>query len=87
MDTPQNETGSDTNQTVKNDTRMIAEYNSANLIEDMRDDLVFRGKEPLADAAGMLSAWNMAGIPDVVVTDCGAAFIDSDTRVGATHLE
>ncbi len=87
MKTPQNETGSDTSQTVKSNPRAIAACNSANLIEDMRDDLVVRGKEPLADAVGMLSRWNMAGIPDVVVTDCGAALIDFDTRVGATDLD
>lgn len=87
MHIPQNETGSDTSQTVENNTRMIAACNSANLLEDIRDDMVIRGKEPSVDAVGMLPPWIMAGTQDLVLTACGAAFIDFDTRVSAADLE
>lgn len=49
-------------------------------------DMIVRDKGVLADALGAQSAWNMSGTPELIVTDCGSAFIDFDTRAGATDL-
>lgn len=49
-------------------------------------DMVVRDKGVLADAVGALSPWNMSGTPELIVADCGSAFIDFDTRAGATDL-
>ncbi|SNT75891.1 putative transposase [Paracoccus seriniphilus] len=49
-------------------------------------DMIVRDKGVWADAVGALSPWNMSGTPELIVTDCGSAFIDFDTRVGATDL-
>ncbi|MDD9708426.1 Mu transposase C-terminal domain-containing protein [Seohaeicola sp. SP36] len=49
-------------------------------------DMIVRDKGVWADAVGSLSPWNMSGTPELIVTDCGSAFIDFDTRVGATDL-
>ena len=49
-------------------------------------DMIVRDKGVWADAVGAHSPWNMSGTPELIVTDCGSAFIDFDTRVGATDL-
>ena len=49
-------------------------------------DMIVRDKGVLADALGAQSPWNMSGTPELIVTDCGSAFIDFDTRAGATDL-
>ena len=49
-------------------------------------DMIVRDKAIWADAVGALTPWNMSGTPELIVTDCGSAFIDFDTRVGATNL-
>ncbi|MEM5521882.1 Mu transposase C-terminal domain-containing protein [Sulfitobacter sp. AS59] len=49
-------------------------------------DMIVRDKAVWADAVGVLTPWNMSGTPELIVTDCGSAFIDFDTRVGATDL-
>lgn len=49
-------------------------------------DMIVRDKGILTDALGSQSPWNMSGTPELIVTDCGSAFIDFDTRAGATDL-
>ncbi|CUH41055.1 Integrase core domain protein [Jannaschia seosinensis] len=49
-------------------------------------DMIVRDKGVWADAVGTHSPWNMSGTPELIVTECGSAFIDFDTRVGATDL-
>lgn len=49
-------------------------------------DMIVRDKGLWADAVGTLTPWNMSGSPELIVTDCGSAFIDFDTRIGATDL-
>lgn len=49
-------------------------------------DMIVRDKGVWADAVGTLTPWSMSGTPELIVTDCGSAFIDFDTRVGATDL-
>ena len=49
-------------------------------------DMIVRDKGLFADAVDALTPWNMSGTPELIVTDCGSAFIDFDTRVGATDL-
>lgn len=49
-------------------------------------DMIVRDKGLWADAVDALTPWNMSGTPELIVTDCGSAFIDFDTRVGATDL-
>lgn len=49
-------------------------------------DMILRDKGVFADAVDANSPWNMSGTPELIVTDCGSAFIDFDTRVGATDL-
>lgn len=49
-------------------------------------DMIVRDKGVWADAVGAHTPWNMSGTPELIVTDCGSAFIDFDTRVGATDL-
>jgi len=49
-------------------------------------DMIVRDKAVWADAVGALTPWSMSGTPELIVTDCGSAFIDFDTRVGATDL-
>ncbi|WP_336426163.1 hypothetical protein [Roseovarius sp. D0-M9] len=48
--------------------------------------MIVRDKGVLADALGAQHPWNMSGTPELIVTDCGSAFIDFDTRAGATDL-
>ncbi|MCF3595724.1 Mu transposase C-terminal domain-containing protein [Rhodobacteraceae bacterium LMO-12] len=49
-------------------------------------DMIVRDKGQWTDAVGALTPWNMSGTPELIVTDCGSAFIDFDTRVGAADL-
>ena len=49
-------------------------------------DMIVRDKGIWADAVGALTPWNMSGTPELIVTDCGSAFIDYDTRAAATDL-
>ena len=49
-------------------------------------DMIARDKGQWTDAVGALTPWNMSGTPELIVTDCGSAFIDFDTRVGAADL-
>ncbi len=49
-------------------------------------DMIVRDKGIWTDAVDALTPWNMSGTPELIVTDCGSAFIDFDTRVGATDL-
>jgi putative transposase len=49
-------------------------------------EMIVRDKGVWADAVGALCPWNMCGTPELIVTDCGSAFIDFNTRAGATDL-
>ncbi len=48
--------------------------------------MIVRDKGLWADAVDALTPWSMSGTPALIVTDCGSAFVDFDTRVGATDL-
>lgn len=49
-------------------------------------DMITRDKGVWADAVGALSPWNMSGTPEQIVTDCGSAFDNYDTRAAASDL-
>jgi putative transposase len=49
-------------------------------------DMIVRDKGVFADAVGTQYPWNMSGTPELIVTDCGSAFINFDTRAGASDL-
>lgn len=49
-------------------------------------DMAMSDKGQWSDAVGALSAWNMAGKPEEIVTDCGKPFVSFDTRAAAHDL-
>ncbi|WP_157767384.1 DDE-type integrase/transposase/recombinase [Paracoccus yeei] len=49
-------------------------------------ELVTLDKGPWADAVGALSPWDMHGTPELVVTDCGAAYKSAEFRAACHDL-
>lgn len=49
-------------------------------------DMITRDKGIWTDAFSALSPWNMGGVPELIVTDCGSAFISFETRAAMQDL-
>ncbi len=49
-------------------------------------ELITLDKGPWADAVGALSPWDMHGTPELIVTDCGAAYKSAEFRAACHDL-
>lgn len=49
-------------------------------------EMTMRDKGRWSTAVGALSPWDMHGVPESIVTDCGSAFVSYETRVAAQDL-
>jgi putative transposase len=49
-------------------------------------DMITRDKGVWADGFGALTPWNMAGVPELVVTDCGSGYISFEARAAMQDL-
>lgn len=49
-------------------------------------EMVVSNKKDWADAVGALCPWDMFGLPEMVVTDCGSAFTSERFRLGCKEM-
>ncbi|WP_340110571.1 Mu transposase C-terminal domain-containing protein [Pikeienuella sp. HZG-20] len=49
-------------------------------------EMITQDKGVWGDLFGAISPWNMCGVPELIVTDCGSAFVSFETRAAMQDL-